>query len=101
MTFDEKTGWFEFSTGRSIHGYSDYLSISNDFLPKYGYDGDFFLAMNKDEEYGQLTPEEVIEIADYAIALWQKAKEKAQNGFVPDYDKWVRPSNTAETQAPS
>jgi hypothetical protein len=56
------------STGKEISANCSILGISPELELHEGYDGRIY------EE--DLTPEEKLEIAEYAIALWQQYKDK-------------------------
>ena len=59
---------FTLSTGKKISANCSILGISPDLELHEGYDGTI--------DESELAPKEKLEIAEYAISLWQEYKEK-------------------------
>jgi hypothetical protein len=59
---------FLLSTGKEISANCSILGISPELELHEGYDGTI--------DEAELTPKEKLEIAEYAISLWQKYKDK-------------------------
>lgn len=78
----EGTNGFELSSGKVISFFEGIVGINDELNEIYeGYDGRLDLLMSEWQdkevvEVLQYTPEEITEICDYAIGLWQKMKEK-------------------------
>ena len=63
---------FILSTGKEISANCSILGINPELELHEGYDG----TINEED----LTPQEKLEIAEYAISLWQKYKNKIKKG---------------------
>ena len=63
---------FILSTGKVISANCSILGISPELDLHEGYDG----TINEED----LTPQEKLEVAEYAISLWQEYKDKIKKG---------------------
>ena len=62
-----------FSTGKEIDPYQGIIGINEELDITEGYDG--YIKDTQCPEMDELTNNELIELADYVIKLWQKFKK--------------------------
>jgi len=64
MKYNDKTDHLVFENGKEIYAHNGIIGIDEELTISEGYDGGI--------EEMDLTGNEKVELADYAIALWEK-----------------------------